>query len=186
MPISPPDTFAPFGRKAIASGDVRALATDNSVLVDLERGGLLSAAFRLPCKFTVTDLLYKRELLPHGGDRLMRLGLTVAELEPSEMDRAIALHRRTPSLSLADCSILELARYRRCTLLTGDKELRRTAESESIQCHGLLWLLDKIRRAATATPQQLHRGLKAIADHPRCRLPESAIRQRLVAYAHPP
>ena len=38
------------------------LVSDTSVLVDLERGALLEASFRLPFRFTVPDLLYEREL----------------------------------------------------------------------------------------------------------------------------
>lgn len=36
---------------------MRVLVSDTSVLVDLERGSLLEASFRLPFQFAVPDLL---------------------------------------------------------------------------------------------------------------------------------
>lgn len=60
---------------------MRVLVSDTSVLVDLERGSLLKASFRLPFRFAVPDLLYARELKNHSGDELIRLGLTVEELD---------------------------------------------------------------------------------------------------------
>ena len=53
------------------------MVSDTSVLVDLDRGSLLDAAFRLSSEFAVPDLLYKRELENHSGDRLRRLSITV-------------------------------------------------------------------------------------------------------------
>ncbi len=41
---------------------MKVLVSDTSALVDLERGSLLDAAFRLPFEFVVPDLLYEREL----------------------------------------------------------------------------------------------------------------------------
>ena len=57
------------------------LVSDTSVLVDLERGSLLEASFRLPFRFVVPDLLYERELKNWGGEELIRLGLAVEELD---------------------------------------------------------------------------------------------------------
>ena len=63
---------------------MRILVSDTSALVDLERGSLLEATFRMPLEFTVPDLLYDRELKNHGGDRLCALGLRIAELDGTE------------------------------------------------------------------------------------------------------
>lgn len=37
---------------------MKILVSDTSVLIDLDRGCLVEAAFRLPFEFTVPDLLY--------------------------------------------------------------------------------------------------------------------------------
>lgn len=38
------------------------LVSDTSVLIDLERGGLLEAVFALPHEFAVPDVLYDHEM----------------------------------------------------------------------------------------------------------------------------
>ncbi len=53
------------------------LVSDTSVLIDLERGELISCAFKLSATFVVPDVLYERELRDHGGEELMKLGLKV-------------------------------------------------------------------------------------------------------------
>ena len=43
------------------------LVSDTSILIDLERGGLLEAAFACGLTMVVPDLLYERELEPENG-----------------------------------------------------------------------------------------------------------------------
>ena len=72
------------------------LVSDTSALVDLERGSLLDATFRLPFEFTVPDLLYQRELKNHGGDRLLGLGLRIAALDGEGVMQALDYRRQRP------------------------------------------------------------------------------------------
>lgn len=53
---------------------MKVLVSDTSVLIDLDRGNLVEATFRLPFEFTVPDLLYERELKEHGGPEFVRMG----------------------------------------------------------------------------------------------------------------
>ena len=159
------------------------LVSDTSVLVDLERGSLLEASFRLPFRFVVPDLLYERELKNWGGEELIRLGLAVEELDGDGVRRAITYRRRVPALSLPDCFVLVLAQTRSWILLSGDGALRQLAADETVECHGVLWLLDEMRDADAVGIRDLYDGLTAIAKHPRCRLPKFEIRRRLASYA---
>ena len=160
------------------------LVSDTSVLVDLERGSLLEASFRLAHQFVVPDLLYERELKRWGGEELIRLGLCIEELDGDGVNRALAYRRREPALSLPDCFALSLARTRSCVLLSGDSALRQLATEEAIECHGVLWIFDQMGNAAVASIRQLHAGLTAISRHPRCRLPKQEIRRRLAHYTN--
>ncbi len=162
---------------------MRVLVSDTSVLVDLERGSLLEASFRLPFQFAVPDLLYERELKGYGGDELIRLGLAVVELDGDGLTRALAYRQQAPALSVPDSFALALAQTREWVLLTGDGALRQLATDEAVECHGVLWVLDEIHGAAVATAQALHDGLNTISGHPRCRLPRPEIRRRLAFYA---
>jgi hypothetical protein len=159
------------------------LVSDTSVLVDLERGALLEAAFGLPDTLVVPDLLYDRELKQHGGARLQELGLRVEELSAEALAVAVGLLRANPILSAADCFALTLAEANQWTLLTGDGPLRALALARKLECHGVLWLLDRMLDTAAATATALHLGLTAIAGHPRCRLPAREVRVRLERYA---
>lgn len=162
---------------------MRVLVSDTSVLVDLERGSLLTAAFRLPYQFAVPDLLYKRELEGYGGDELIRLGLEVEELDGDGIARALQYQQQAPALSLPDSFALALAQTRKWVLLSGDGTLRRVAANERVECHGVLWLLDELHQSGAAPARRLHEGLTAISQHPRCRLPGGEVRRRLQRYA---
>ena len=164
------------------------MVADTSVLVDLERGGLLEQCFSLPYKFTVPDLLYRNELArrrdgPDFGESLLALGLRIEELDGNETSRAIRYRRKRPNLSLPDAFALALASARRWTLLTGDGVLRAFAARLSVVCHGVRWILDRLLEAGISSPADLVAGLTSISDHPRCRLPQDEIASRLALYA---
>ena len=162
---------------------MKVLVSDTSVLIDLDRGSLVESTFRLPFEFTVPDLLYERELREHGGPGFVRLGLRVEELDGNGVSLALSYLSKRRSLSLPDSFALALAKTNAWTLLSGDRELRELAEEVEVQCHGVLWLLDQMFEQRVIDLEDLRAGLGRIAAHPRCRLPKSEIRKRLLAYS---
>jgi len=158
------------------------LVSDTSVLIDLERGGFLEAVFALPHEFAVPDVLYDREMQGGWGERLVRLGLRIAEVSEEGVGNALRYRRQRSSISVPDSFALALAKEREWLLLTGDSQLRELAVGENVECHGVLWLLDAMEEAATPDVQPLHDGLAALAAHPRCRLPRREITIRLERY----
>lgn len=70
------------------------LVSDTSVVIDLERAGLLEDIFLLPFEFCVPDLLFQRELAGELGDRLIQLGLRIEELTSAELRRATLVNRK--------------------------------------------------------------------------------------------
>ena len=158
------------------------LVSDSSVLIDIERGALLDAAFSLSYELCVPDLLYHQELADFGGERLVALGLKVQSLDGKDVARSQGYRRAVRALSRPDCFALSLAARSGYILLTGDSKLRGLAATEGVACHGLLWLLDRIEREGTASGRCLRDGLAAIFGHPRCRLPEDEVQRRLARY----
>jgi predicted nucleic acid-binding protein len=154
------------------------LVSDTSVLVDLQRGGVLEIALRLPYDFAVPDLLFERELRMWDGPALAGR-ITVLALEADGVELADSYRRAETKLSLPDAFALALAKQGGHTLLAGDASLRAMAESERVECHGVLWVLDEIARCGLAPLSALHTALTSISEHPRCRLPRSEIRKRL-------
>lgn len=161
---------------------MKVLVSDTSVLVDLERGSLLSSCFRLPYEFAVPDLLYRRELADIGGPELVKAGLKIEELTSQEVADAQALRSGHPKLSLPDAYAYCLASSRQWTLLTGDGELRTLARTNEMACFGVLWVCDQLFEGKVTKGDALVSALEAIAAHPRCRLPRAEISARLERY----
>ena len=154
------------------------LVSDTSVIIDLERGGLLEAAFKLPYGFAVPDALYRNEMASYGGEQLLALGLKVETLTPEELTTAARHKQARARLSVPDVYAFALAFHRGWTLLAGDGELRNLAIAEKLAMHGVLWVLDECEKHAVMAETQLFTGLTAIAAHPRCRLPRKDIEER--------
>lgn len=155
------------------------LVSDTSVLIDLERGGLLEHAFSCGLTMVVPDLLYSRELESDNGPLLRKLGLGIVALDPDEVDFAQQLRRQRPGLSLPDCFALSCARRQDHALVSGDKLLRTEAQARDCVVYGLLWILDQMEASGRVGPAMLHEGLSRIWNHPRRRLPKSEVVERL-------
>jgi hypothetical protein len=153
------------------------LVSDTSVLVDLQRGGVLEIALGLPYEFAVPDLLFERELREWDGLALQ--DITILTLDAGGVELAVGYRRVDAKLSLPDTFALALAKRGGYTLLAGDASLRAMAQSESVECHGVLWVLDEIARLELAPLETVCAALVSISDHPRCRLPRGEIRKRL-------
>ena len=165
---------------------MRVLVSDTSVLVDLERGNLLQAAFLLPLEFAVPDVLYHRELKDFGGQQLIDLGLRIEELPPEGVELAKNFRDRKPGLSVTDAFAAALAITQGWALLAGDGLLRQLAAEEAVECRGVLWLMDLMLEKAIVESHALLDGLSRIAAHPGCRLPKREIRVRLERYIQAP
>jgi hypothetical protein len=162
---------------------MRVVVSDTSVLVDLERGELLESVFGVSFELAVPDLLFRRELEGEIGERLVQLGLKVLELDEEGVTLALDYRNRDSKLSLPDTFALALAKTRGFVLLTGDASLRDLSAAEQVECHGVLWVLDRMFSEETVSTRTLHEGLTAIAAHPRCRLPKPEIAARLKKYS---
>lgn len=161
------------------------LVSDTSILIDLERGGLLEVAFSCDWTMVVPDLLYERELFSENGPYLRSLGLGVVELSPDEVTFAQQVRSDRSALSLADCFALACAQRTGHVLLSGDKVLREEARIRNGTVYGVLWLLDRMH-AADISPALLLEGLTKIHAHPRCRLPKDEVQKRLSLWKQSP
>lgn len=167
---------------------VNVLVADSSVLMNLERGGLLEKCFSLPYQFAVPDLLYRNELAGPVdglglGESLLALGLRVEEIDGDEVSIAIQYTRKRPSLSLSQAFALVLSASRSWTLLSGDSALRAFATKLSLPCHSVLWILDQVVHAGVSSPEDVMGGLESIRDHSRCRLLQKEIADRIAFYS---
>ena len=159
------------------------MVSETSILIDLERGGLLEAAFSCGLTMVVPDLLYERELAPENGALLRKLGLGVVSLTPEEVAVAQQLRNERKALSLPDCFALSLATRADHALVTGDKILRNEAAARLGTVYGLLWMLDQMEASGRVARSLLYEGLVRISAHPRCRLPHAEVRARQTGWS---
>jgi hypothetical protein len=158
------------------------LVSDTSILIDLERGGLLEGAFSVGLSFVVPDLLYERELKHDIGPYLRSLGLGVVALTAKEVAIAQEVSATRPGLSLPDCFALSCATRPNHVLVTGDGLMRKEAQVRLGAVYGLLWILDQMHVSGKFEREHLVDGLTKIASHPRARLPTDEVRKRLKAW----
>lgn len=159
------------------------LVSDTSVLIELERGGLLEPAFSFGLIMVVPDLLYQNEIEEENGPYLRTLGLGVVSLTPDEVELAQTIKEQRPALSLPDCFALSCALRQEHVLVTGDQKLRNEAIARNAKARGLLWILDQMELSGKFSSKLLHEGLCRISAHQRCRLPKNEVHERLLRWA---
>src|SRR3990172_546018 len=155
------------------------LVSDTSVVIVLERAGLIEHIFALPYRFVVPDALYENEIKDYGGERLLALGLQVRSLTGQQLTEAQRLRSLERRISIHDSYALSLAKAKAAILLAGDAAMRRLAAAEGVRCHGVLWIFDQLEDKQSVSRALLRHALTRLAAHPRCRLPPDEVNLRL-------
>ena len=139
------------------------LISDANIFIDFEEGELLEEMFQLGDTIGVPDLLFEDELREQH-EHLLDRGLELMELRQDAVRRVVklaAVYRRPSRLDLA---ALALAEQEQCPLLTGDKHLRKAAQTENVDVHGTLWLSERLVVEGIVTAEELgeaYRKMKA-------------------------
>lgn len=133
----------------------RLLISDANIIIDMNTGGLLRLMFRFDATFAVPDVLYEEELRTDHPE-LPRLGLKRLELSEDTVAYAGRLIEKYRGLgaSINDLLSLALAQQEKCPLLTGDGRLRTAGQTEGMNVHGTLWLIEQMIKARTITVRQ--------------------------------
>ncbi len=153
------------------------IISDSSCLIDLQKASLLEAFVRLPYDVCVPDVIFESELISFSTQEknaLQKLGLRILELPGDGILSVQNLRREKSALSVNDCFACIIAqRNAGSILLTGDGALRATSEARGIRVHGILWCIDEIHIAQTATIRQLYDALVMFESDSTVRLPKS-------------
>ena len=113
------------------------IISDSSCLIDLQKASLLEAFVRLPYDVCVPDVIFESELISFSTQEknaLQELGLRILELPGDGILSVQNLRREKSALSVNDCFAC-------------------------IRVHGILWCIDEIHIAQTATIRQLYDAL---------------------------
>ena len=115
---------------------------DANILIDLHHTGLLKYYFALENETYTTDLVLQ-EVRHDLEIHIQRGELKIKSFTATELQDLLAFKATQPgSLSLEDCSVLQLAIAKRGILLTGESTLRKCAKQADIEAHGIIWLFD--------------------------------------------
>ena len=162
---------------------MKILVNDTNIFIDLHSVGLLEEMCRLPYEIHTVDIVVAEiadadqrrifdELVAQGG--IFIDGFTADEvIEIVEEHSSVS-----GNLSRPDCSVCYFARKHNVPMLTGDRRLRRYAEEQSIEVHGILFIFDElVRHDIISTSMAADRLEELFAIN--ARLPKAEIRERI-------
>lgn len=134
---------------------------DASVAIDLLRGDIVLEFDTLPLNVGIPDVILAEVV---EEEELTGLTFEIVEFTGEQVLEAARLKGNTNNISTPDLFAFIAARERADILLTGDAELRQLAETEGIQVHGVLWVLDELVHERILVPLRAARALRDILD----------------------
>lgn len=161
---------------------MKLIVSDACCLIDLEMTALTAPFLSLPFEFWIPDLTFAELLSFSEQDkqRLIQSGLQIKELNGSSLQEVLLIHRHHPALSWQDVTSFVLARQTpESILLTSDRRLRTYAESQQVEVHGLLWVIDQLEHQQLLTPAVLLSAIEIWQNDPTVRLPAKAVQQKI-------
>lgn len=159
------------------------VVNDASCLIDLRKGRLLHVLLKLPYRFVIPYPVRHSELLdftPQEWALLDGGGMETFDLPPERVSEAFAVKASYPKLSANDCFCLVATRcFEAAVLLTGDGLLRRAAGEGGLRVHGVLWVIDELKRTALCGDALLVTALETWGEDSSVFLPEPEVERRL-------
>ncbi len=164
---------------------MRLISSDTSVWIDFSTIDLIETPFRLKDRYTFTmsgEAMDTELLTPEiSADYLMSLGLVRVDLTETELSSAMAFGDMYIRLSFNDRIAMAIAKNRDMILLTSDGPLRKAAESEGIEVHGTIWIVDELKANEKISVQEYENILTGLLAH--CgkgvRLPVNELQKRI-------
>lgn len=162
---------------------MKILVNDTNIFIDLHSVGLLEEMCRLPYEIHTVDFVVA-EIADADQRRIFdelvdRGEIYVDGFTADEVIEIVEEHSSVSSnLSIPDCSVCYFARKHNVPMLTGDRRLRRYAEEQSIEVHGILFIFDElVRHDIISTSMAADRLEELFAIN--ARLPKAEIRERI-------
>ena len=162
---------------------MKILVNDTNIFIDLHSVGLLKEMCRLPYEIHTVDFVVaeiadadQRRIF----DELVARGeISVVGFTADEVIEIVEEHSSVSgNLSIPDCSVCYFARKHNVPMLTGDRRLRRYAEEQSIEVHGILFIFDElVKHDIISTSMAADRLEELFAIN--ARLPKAEIRERI-------
>lgn len=162
---------------------MRIIVNDTNIFIDLHSIGLLEEMCSLPYEIQTVDFVVAEivdETQRNAFEHLVETGrVRVNSFSADEVMEIVTEHSNiSGNLSIPDCSVCYYARKHNVPMLTGDRRLRKYAEAQSIEVHGILFLFDEMVRFGVVSPAIAAAKLEELMQL-NARLPKSEISQRI-------
>ena len=162
---------------------MRYISSDTNIWIDFIVIQRLEYPFRLGYTYCMSRDAIEDELLSpkESGQQLLALGLEPIDITDEELHLAFGYRKRYIKISAYDAIALAIAKARGIVLLTGDRALRKAAQTERVEFRGSLWILDQLMENSLVTPDEYRGALIALekVNGSEVRLPPEEIRKRL-------
>lgn len=152
------------------------LITDTSILVDLERLGLLQHAGRLSHKLHIVDIVLKVEC-SFNERQIIDCGFNIVSMSGDELLEAYRIEADTGKITIYDSMSYIFAREHGMVLATGDGPLRRLADNTGVKYVGLLWFIKEMSLQGIIKHEAAKQALVTIKLDKRFRIPEGLVNQ---------
>lgn len=125
------------------------IVSDTNIFLDLLDTELLKEFFNLPYEIKTSMLVIgeikKDEQLQAIKPFIDSNKLKIGDISDEEFNSCYVLKLITPGdLSIADCSVWRMAKTDNAKLLTSDAKLRKAAEKDNVEVHGILFVFDEM------------------------------------------
>jgi len=154
---------------------MRVVISDSSVLIDLAKAKLIESTLALPYEFVIPDVIFADELIDlrhYEKEQLLELGFKTGSLAGEQVETVFKYGVSYKPLTANDCFALVLAEtIVEAILLTGDGDLRKTAQRHKVETHGIIWLCEQMKECQTVDDKVLLVALEVLRDDPRSRIP---------------
>ncbi|MDP8233322.1 MAG: hypothetical protein P9M06_00760 [Candidatus Saelkia tenebricola] len=155
---------------------------DANIIFDLFDINLLYIFFNLNFDVCITDFVLNEIKEPSQKeiiDNFIIAGkLELLETPKDEISKLTEIRDNFPGLTIADCSIIYHAKKNKAFILTGDSALKNYAESNKLEVHGILWVLDELIREGRITKKIANSKLTQLMEI-NSRLPKKECEKRL-------
>lgn len=162
---------------------MKIIVNDTNIFIDMHSIGLLKPMCELPYEIHTVDFVIAELIDPvqsRDVNELVETGkIIVNQFSAEELMEIVAeFHSVSGNLSLPDCSVCYYAKRHRVPMITGDRRLRKHAELQSIEVHGILFLFDELVANSIISPIIAADKLEYLITI-NARLPRAAIRERI-------
>lgn len=127
---------------------IKIAVNDANLFIDLWEVKLIETFFQLPLEFHTTQLILNEleaEQLAQLNVFIEANDLKVRYLKREEIDGLDSISVNSRKLSREDLSVYFYAKeLTDCMILTGDNRLRKEAQRQGFEVHGILWVFEQM------------------------------------------